>query len=73
MYGGSFKGVEKHSDSTAGVGDVSGVNCGVHAGQSMPHVHVHVIPRYKGDMEDPRGGVRGVIPSKQKYEPLSQS
>jgi superfamily II DNA or RNA helicase len=32
------------------------------------HLHVHVIPRYRGDMDDPRGGVRGVIPSKQKYE-----
>lgn len=44
-----------------------GVNCGVLAGQSVPHAHVHVMPRYKGDMEDPAGGVRGVIPEKQKY------
>jgi len=44
-----------------------GVNCGTAAGQSVPHVHIHVIPRYQGDMEDPRGGVRGVIPNKQKY------
>ncbi len=44
-----------------------GVNIGEPAGQSVPHIHVHMIPRYKGDMENPRGGVRGVIPDKQKY------
>ena len=44
-----------------------GINCGEAAGQTVPHMHIHVIPRYKGDMDNPRGGVRGVIPSKQKY------
>ena len=44
-----------------------GVNIGETGGQSVPHIHIHMIPRYKGDMEDPRGGVRGVIPHKQKY------
>jgi ATP adenylyltransferase len=44
-----------------------GVNAGVDAGQSIMHCHIHLIPRRKGDMDDPRGGVRGVIPSKQKY------
>jgi len=44
-----------------------GINVGEKAGQTVDHVHIHLIPRYKGDVEDPRGGVRGVIPDKQKY------
>mgnify|MGYP001032943236 FL=1 len=44
-----------------------GVNVNVAAGQSVFHVHMHLIPRFLGDVEDPKGGVRGVIPSKQKY------
>ena len=40
---------------------------GAAAGQTVPHVHVHVIPRYAGDMPDPRGGVRHVIPDKGNY------
>jgi len=44
-----------------------GINVGEAAGQTVWHVHVHVIPRYAGDMDEPRGGVRGVIPEKQKY------
>lgn len=44
-----------------------GINLGAAAGQSIPHLHIHLIPRYKGDMPEPLGGVRGVIPQKQKY------
>lgn len=44
-----------------------GVNDGLDAGQTIFHCHVHLIPRRKNDVDDPRGGVRGVIPEKQKY------
>lgn len=44
-----------------------GINDGKDAGQSIYHLHVHLIPRRQGDVENPRGGVRGVIPAKQKY------
>lgn len=44
-----------------------GINIGEAAGQSIPHLHIHVIPRYKGDVENPKGGVRGVIPGKKLY------
>jgi superfamily II DNA or RNA helicase/diadenosine tetraphosphate (Ap4A) HIT family hydrolase len=44
-----------------------GFNAGVSAGQTVPHLHVHVIARYDGDMADPRGGVRHVIPGKGNY------
>ncbi|MBQ9273418.1 MAG: HIT domain-containing protein [Succinivibrio sp.] len=44
-----------------------GVNVNHAGGQSVFHVHVHLIPRYANDVKDPRGGVRGVIPSRQAY------
>lgn len=44
-----------------------GININEEAGQTIPHCHIHVIPRYKGDVENPRGGIRGVIPSKKEY------
>lgn len=44
-----------------------GVNVREAAGQTVSHVHVHLIPRYTGDVAEPRGGVRGVIPDKRTY------
>ncbi len=44
-----------------------GMNCGAAAGQTVFHMHCHLIPRYRGDMQRPEGGVRGVIPGKQQY------
>lgn len=47
-----------------------GVNDGIEAGRTIHHLHWHVIPRYHGDMPDPRGGVRHVIPQKGNYKKL---
>jgi diadenosine tetraphosphate (Ap4A) HIT family hydrolase len=44
-----------------------GINDGAAAGQTVMHVHMHLIPRYAGDRDDPRGGVRWVIPGKADY------
>lgn len=47
-----------------------GVNIGNAGGQTVPHLHVHLIPRYKGDVEDPRGGIRHAVPNLVQYPPL---
>ena len=44
-----------------------GINDGAAAGQTVPHLHVHLIPRYSGDREDPRGGIRWIMPDKADY------
>jgi diadenosine tetraphosphate (Ap4A) HIT family hydrolase len=44
-----------------------GINDGAAAGQTVPHLHLHLIPRFQGDLPDPRGGVRWVIPDKAEY------
>ena len=44
-----------------------GINDGLAAGQTIPHAHVHVIPRYLGDVPDPTGGLRGILPHKARY------
>jgi len=48
-----------------------GFNAGEAAGQTVFHLHVHVIPRFRGDVEDPRGGVRHVIPGRARYTIVS--
>jgi len=46
-----------------------GINDGLMAGQTVMHLHVHLIPRFEGDKEDPRGGIRWIFPEKAKYWP----
>ena len=48
-----------------------GINDGEAAGQTVMHLHIHLIPRYLGDVEDPRGGLRWIIPEKAVYWGLS--
>ena len=51
-----------------GIKDVNiGINDGPLAGQTVPHCHIHVIPRRAGDVDDPRGGVRWILPEKADY------
>ena len=59
--------LEKDSEVT---GFNIGINDGETAGQTVMHCHIHLIPRRKGDMDDPRGGVRGVIPEMQNYQQM---
>jgi len=44
-----------------------GINDGLAAGQTIPHLHIHLIPRYVGDRPDPRGGVRWIFPDRANY------
>jgi diadenosine tetraphosphate (Ap4A) HIT family hydrolase len=44
-----------------------GMNCGEAAGQTVMHAHIHLIPRRVGDVDEPRGGVRGCVPGKMGY------
>ena len=57
--------IEKEGTTESGFN--IGMNCGQDAGQTVFHCHVHLIPRRKGDMDEPKGGVRGVIPNKRTY------
>ena len=60
--------VKKKSDNDFETSDYNiGINCGELAGQTIDHIHVHLIPRRNGDVEDPRGGIRWVIADKAKY------
>ena len=57
--------IEKEDATVSGLN--IGMNCGEDAGQTVFHCHVHLIPRRKGDMDEPKGGVRGVIPDRRTY------
>ena len=59
------EGIEEIDSSVTGFN--IGMNCGEDAGQSVFHCHIHLIPRRKGDVDDPKGGVRGVIADKLRY------
>ena len=60
--------VRRHIEVTGGpAGYNIGINVGEAAGQTVAHAHLDVIPRHEGDVPDPRGGVRWVIPAKAKY------
>ena len=72
-WAGLFDLVREVTGELASLPGVEGINVGLNsgeaAGQTVGHAHVHVIPRRTGDVEDPRGGVRWVIPEKAPYWP----
>jgi diadenosine tetraphosphate (Ap4A) HIT family hydrolase len=55
--------IERHAPDAFNLG----INDGPAAGQTVPHLHLHLIPRYAGDVRDPRGGVRWIIPDRAVY------
>lgn len=55
------------ADEVSPAGFNIGINDGEAAGQTIPHGHIHIIPRYQGDVSDPRGGVRWIIPARAMY------
>lgn len=57
----------KLSDQFTPAGFNIGINDNEAAGQTINHLHIHLIPRYKGDQTDPRGGIRWIFPDKAKY------
>ena len=60
--------IKQHLDAVHGPDAYNlGANVGRAAGQTVPHAHLHVIPRYAGDVEEPRGGVRWVLPATARY------
>lgn len=63
LFQAKVKLVELYSPDSFNVG----INDGPAAGQTIPHCHIHLIPRYSGDTPNPRGGVRSVIPEKKDY------
>lgn len=63
----AVSGMQQINDKTISGWNI-GFNSGPSAGQTIRHFHLHVIPRRDGDMEDPRGGIRGCIPEKRIYD-----
>lgn len=61
------KGKQQLNETFSPDGYNIGVNIGEYGGQTIPHLHFHLIPRYKGDIDDPRGGIRKAVPNIVPY------